>query len=103
PLGPRGVGNVQSCSATFGLSRFATAHALGGFMMSAHFPAMSALLFEALSHPKTSGGKEAVSFLMYSSTSFTASERTVTLPLASTNSAPYELQSAPGVSTECPV
>ena len=35
PFGPFGVGKVQSCSATGRASRTATAHAEGGFMISA--------------------------------------------------------------------
>src|SRR4051812_39862945 len=88
PFGPTGDGNVQSCSATFGASRLATAHALGGFMMSAPLPAISHLLFDASSHAKTSGGSSGTSLFVYSSTCFTASDFTAMLPLASTSSAP---------------
>src|SRR4051812_19467447 len=67
PFGPRGAENVHSCSATCGLSRLATAHALGGFMMSAPLPETSHLLFDASSHAGASGGRKATSFFAYSS------------------------------------
>src|SRR5487761_2579087 len=49
PIGPLGVAKVQQSSATLGLSRLATNHALGGFMMRAVCPAISALLLDASS------------------------------------------------------
>src|SRR5215813_1203904 len=88
PFGPLGAGNVHSCSATLGLSRLATAHALGGFMISAPLPAISHLLLEASSQAKTSGGSTGTSRFMYSSTCLTAADLTLMSPLASTSSAP---------------
>src|SRR5262247_314134 len=38
PLGPFGMAGVHSCSATFGVSRLATAHALGGLKIKAPLP-----------------------------------------------------------------
>ena len=63
PFGPAGKPCVQHCSATCGASRLATAHALGGFMMSAPRPETSHLLLEASSHAGTSGGRNAISCL----------------------------------------
>src|SRR5436190_7708587 len=103
PFGPDGMPCVHNCSATWGASRLATAQALGGFMISAPLPDTSHLLFEESSHAKTSGGSTATSFFMYSRTCFTLSDFTVTLPLASTSSAPYAPKSVPMVSTESAV
>src|SRR5689334_22337062 len=103
PFGPRGDGKVQSCSATFGASRLATAHALGGFMMSAPLPAINHLLFEASSHANTSGGRNGTSFLQYSIAWRVASVFTVMLPFASTSCAPYAAKMAPAESTESAV
>src|SRR5258706_10972822 len=77
PLGPRGAGNVHNCSATFGLSRLATAHALGGVMIKAPLPETSHLLFDASSHANTSRGRNGTSLFMYSSTCFSASHFTL--------------------------
>src|SRR3954467_2243287 len=95
PFGPFGEGNVQSCSAILGLSRLATAYALGGFMMSAPLPAISHLLFDASSHANTSGGRNCTSFLQYSIACRVASDLTVMLPLASISCAPYAAKIAP--------
>ena len=54
---------VQSCSAICGASRLATAHELGGFMISAPLPAISHLLLEVLSQAGASGGRNCASFL----------------------------------------
>src|SRR5690242_11218930 len=88
PFGPFGVGNVHNCSATCGASRTATAQAEGGFMISAACPEISALLFEASSHAKTSGGSTGTSFLNHSRTCFIWSDLTVMLPSLSTIWAP---------------
>src|SRR5437660_12857897 len=80
PWGPLGVGKVQSCSATFGASRTATAQAEGGFMINDDCPEIRALLLEASSQANTSGGSTGTSFLNHSSTCFTASDFTVMLP-----------------------
>src|SRR5687767_935614 len=61
PFGPTGMPCVHNCSATFGASRLATAHALGGFKIEAPFPAISHLLFEASSHAGASAGKKRAS------------------------------------------
>ena len=45
------------CSATSGLSRRATAQALGGFMISAVLPATNALLLLASSQAGASAGR----------------------------------------------
>src|SRR6266550_7426729 len=63
PLGPAGKPCVQHCAAISGASRLATAHALGGFMISAPLPEISHLLLEASSHAGASGGRNAISFL----------------------------------------
>src|SRR6185369_15539272 len=89
PFGPLGVGKVQSCSATFGASRTATAQAEGGLKISDDWPEISALLFEASSHAKTSGGRTGTSFLNHSSTCFVASDLTVMLPSLSVIWAPW--------------
>src|SRR4051812_29648229 len=86
---------VQSCSATLGASRFATAQALGGLKIKAPLPETSHLLLEALSQAWTSGGRNAESRLQYSRTWPTAFEVTVMLPLASTSSAPKARKRAP--------
>src|ERR1041385_6447173 len=88
PLGPFGEEKCQHCSATFGASRTATAQADGGFMISAAWPEISALLFEESSQAKTSGGSTGTSFWNHSSTCFIASDLTVTLPSLSTIWAP---------------
>ena len=88
PVGPFGKPCVQHFSATWGASRLATAQALGGLKISAPLPEISHLLFDASSHDGASGGQKAASFLPYSSTWRTASDFTVTLPLASMSSAP---------------
>ena len=49
PFGPFGAENVQQSAATAGASRFATAHAEGGFQISALLPEISARLFDASS------------------------------------------------------
>src|SRR5690349_8861729 len=95
PFGPLGEGNVHRCSATFGLSRLATAYALGGFMISAPLPAISHLLFEASSHANTSGGRNRTSSLQYSIAWRVSAELTVMLPLASTRCAPCAAKIAP--------
>src|SRR5690242_17033635 len=101
PFGPFGIEKVQHCSATLGLSRFATDQAEGGFMIIEPWPEMSHLLLDASSHAKTSFGMYLTSCCMYSSTCFTASFfLTMMLPLASTRSAPYEWKSAPTQSIE---
>src|SRR5215467_8280339 len=63
PFGPAGMPCVHSCSATLGASRFATAQALGGFMISAPLPETRYLLFDALSQAGASGGSHCASFL----------------------------------------
>src|SRR5436853_7029081 len=63
PFGPDGMPCVHSCSATCGASRLATAHALGGFMISEPLPATRYLLLEALSQAGASGGSHCASFL----------------------------------------
>src|SRR3954470_6599778 len=88
PLGPFGEGNVQSCSATFGASRTATAQAEGGLKISAACPEISALLLLESSQAKTSGGRNGTNRLNQSSTCFTGSDLTVILPSLSTSSAP---------------
>src|SRR6185312_117108 len=101
PLGPLGIENVQQSSATFGLSRFATDHAEGGFMIIEPWPEIRYLLFDASSQAKTSGGMYLTSCCMYSSTCLTASFFfTRMLPFASTRSAPNEWNNAPTQSME---
>src|SRR6202162_2588509 len=88
PFGPFGDGKCQHCSATFGLSRTATAQAEGGLKISAAWPEINALLFEESSQANTSGGRNGTSFLNHPSTCFTGSDLTVILPSLSTSSAP---------------
>src|SRR5690349_15532470 len=88
PFGPFGGWKVQSCSATLGASRFATAQALGEFIIRVLWPEISALLFEASFHAKTVGGKNGTAFLNHSSTCLVASELTVILPSSSTKRTP---------------
>src|SRR5690349_21642607 len=88
PFGPFGVGKVQSCSATCGASRTATAQAEGGFMISAAWPEISALLFEASSQAKTCDGSTGTSFWNHSNACLVASDLRVTLPSLSTSCAP---------------
>src|SRR6188508_3202259 len=95
PFGPFGDGKCQHCSATFGASRTATAQAEGGFMISAAWPEISALLLLESSQAKTSGGRNGTSFLNHSSTCFTWSDLTMVLPSLSTSCAPYALNTAP--------
>src|SRR5215467_8549507 len=63
PFGPDGKPCVQHCSATCGASRLATAHALGGFMISEAVPETRYLLLPASSQDATSGGSHWISFL----------------------------------------
>src|SRR6478736_3382955 len=84
PFGPTGKPCVQSCSATCGASRLATAQALGGFMISAPRPETSHLLFEASSQAGASAGKNLASLTLNSSAWRTASLFTVMSPLALT-------------------
>src|SRR3954451_12664895 len=88
PFGPFGDEKCQHCSATLGASRTATAHAEGGFMISAACPEISALLLLESSQAKTSGGRNGTSFLNHSSTCLVASDFTVVLPSLSTSWAP---------------
>src|ERR1044071_242264 len=88
PFGPFGDEKCQHCSATLGASRTATAQADGGFMISAAWPEISALLFEESSQAKTSGGRTFTSFWNHSRTCLTWSDFTVVLPFLSTSSAP---------------
>src|SRR5204862_4758263 len=99
PFGPAGKPWVQHCAAISGASRLATAQALGGFMINAPLPETNHLLFEASSHAAASGGRKVISFFEKSSACRTVSVLTVSLPLASTSSAPKELKIAPAVST----
>src|ERR1043165_1642081 len=89
PLGPFGDGKVQSCSATFGLSRTATAHADGGLKMSGPWPEIRYLLFDASSQAKASLGRCGTSFLNHASTWRIASDLTVMWPSLSTRAAPW--------------
>src|SRR3954462_14810991 len=100
PFGPAGKPCVQHCSATCGASRFATAQALGGFMIIAPRPETSHLLLDASSHAGASAGKNFASFTLYSSAWRTGSDLTVISPLALTNCAPKPWNQAPAVSTE---
>ena len=95
PFGPFGAGKVQSCSATFVASRFATAQAEGALKISALCPEISALLLEASSQAKALSGKNGTVFLNHSSTVRIASVLTVISPLASTSCAPWLLNTAP--------
>src|SRR5204863_10072949 len=88
PFGPDGQPMYQHCSATCGLSRLATAQALGGFMIKAPLPEMSQRLLEASSQANTSAGRNGTSFLNHSRTCLVASDLTVMLPLASMSCAP---------------
>src|ERR1700730_3832743 len=88
PFGPFGGWNVQSCSATLGAARFATAQALGERMVKALWPRMNALLLGASFHAKTVGGKNGTAFLNHSRACLVASEFTVILPSSSTNRTP---------------
>src|SRR4029077_4942433 len=97
---------VQQFSATFGLSRLATAQALGGFMMLEPLPEMSQRLLPAVSQAYTSGGVTAIIFLRYSSACRVSFESIVMLSFSSTITAPYELKIAPTQSTAslvCPM
>src|ERR1700738_1586818 len=89
PVGPAGGSKVHSCSATRGASRFATAQAEGGFMISAPLPEISHLLLLASSQANTSRGSTGTSLLNHSSTCLVASELTVMLPSWSTSCAPW--------------
>src|SRR3954451_4090679 len=60
PFGPAGKPCVQSCSATCGASRLATAQAEGGFMISELWPEIRILLFEASSQAATSPGRKRI-------------------------------------------
>src|SRR5436190_23756055 len=95
PFGPTGVGKVQSCSATFGASRLATAQAEGALKIRALWPEISALLFDASSQAKTLGGKNGTVFLNHSSTARVASLLTVMSPFSLTSTAPWLLNTAP--------
>src|SRR5262249_61733586 len=90
PFGPDGMPWVHSWSATCGASRFATAQAEGGFIISAPLPEISHLLLLASSQAKTSGGRNGTIFLNHSSTCLVASDLTVTLPSWSTSTAPCD-------------
>src|SRR6266853_3848049 len=89
PFGPFGDGKCQHCSATFGLSRTATAQAEGGFMIRALCPEISALLLLESSQAKTPSGRNGTSFLNHASTWRVAAESTVMLPSLSTSAAPW--------------
>src|ERR1700722_6998632 len=99
PLGPAGGSKVHSCSATCGTSRFATAQAEGGFMISAPLPEISHLLLLASSQAKTAGGRNGTIFLNHSSTCLVASDLTVTFPSWPTGPEPWEPNTAPTQST----
>src|SRR5208282_541916 len=94
PFGPLGEWKVQSCSATFGASRTATAQAPGGFMIRAPCPEISHLLLAALSQANTLGGRDGTIFRNHAKTSLTASDLTVTLPSSSTSWAPWAANTA---------
>src|SRR5262249_2764530 len=106
PFGPLGIEKVQQSSATFGLSRFATDQAEGGFMIIDPWPEIRYLLFDASSQANTSGGRYFTSCCMYSSTCFTPSLFfSRLLPFSSTRSAPNAWNIAPTQSIEsvvCP-
>src|SRR5438552_1823785 len=89
PFGPFGDGKCQTCSATLGLSRTATAQAEGGLKISAPWPEIRNLLFEESSQAKASLGKSGTNFLNHSSTCRVASDLTVMLPSLSTMAAPW--------------
>src|SRR4051795_12993351 len=91
PFGPAGKPCVQHCSATCGASRFATAQALGGFMIIAPRPETSHLLLDASSHAGASAGKNFASFTPYSSAWRTGSDLTVMSPFSLTRQAPWPL------------
>src|SRR5690606_30598527 len=91
---------VQHLAAISGASRLATAHALGGFTMSAPRPDTSHLLLEASSQAGASGGRNAVSRLYQSRAWRTSSVLTVMFSSLSTRTAPNEEKIAPAVSTE---
>src|ERR1700761_5483923 len=97
PFGPRGFGKVHRSSAICGASRLATAHADGGFQISADLPEINARLLDASSKLTVSAGRKGISRLAYSITAFTLSESAVMLPLASTRSAPNAPNVAPQV------
>src|SRR3954454_5446537 len=78
PFGPFGGPKVHRFCATCGASRFATAQAEGGFMISAALPDTSILLFEASSQANTSGGRNGTSFLNHSRTCLVSSHLPVT-------------------------
>src|ERR1041384_2162203 len=88
PCGPFGDGKCQTCSATLGASRTATAQADGGLKISEACPEIRNLLFEASSQANASGGRNGTSFLNHSSTCLVASDLTVMLPSLSTIRAP---------------
>src|SRR3981081_1121097 len=94
PFGPFGDGKCQHCSATFGLSRTATAQAEGGLKISAAWPEINALLFDESSQAKTPLGRNGTSFLYHSSTCFIASDLTVMLPSLSVICAPWARNTA---------
>src|SRR5205814_9976992 len=85
PFGPFGDEKCQHCSATLGASRTATAQADGGFMISAAWPEISALLLLESSQANTSGGRNFTSFWNHAITCFTASDLTVPSPTLQTN------------------
>src|SRR5437763_7064716 len=86
---------VQHCAATWGLSRFATLQALGGFMMLEPLPEISQRLLPASSHANTSGGLSGMSFFMYSSAARVSEELILILSFSSMNTEPYAWNSAP--------
>ena len=90
PAGPRGTSQCQTCLATSGLSRLATAHALGGLKIAPPSPEMSQRLLLASSHAYTLSGMNSARRTRYSSTSRTASDPATTSPCSSTRAAPYE-------------
>src|SRR5260370_20074180 len=89
PFGPFGDGKCQTCSATLGASRTATAQAEGGLKISVPWPEIRYLLFEESSQAKASFGINGTSFLNHSITCRVASDLTVMLPSLSTKAAPW--------------
>ena len=88
PAGPRGTSQCHRCRATSGLSRLATAHALGGLKMALPVPEMSQRLLLASSHAYTLSGMTVASRVRYSRASRTASESAAISPCAFTMAAP---------------
>src|SRR5260370_6981957 len=68
PFGPFGDGKCQTCSATLGASRTATAQAEGGLKISVPWPEIRHVMFDASSQAQHTAGIYDTTFMLPSTT-----------------------------------